>query len=149
MSDSLRKVWIAAPRAQITARGNWNLIKTHRSGKPRLHLPGSRFCFLALILSLALTGTISSSRAQSDPIQFFETKIRPLLADHCYSCHSAKAEKVKGHLQVDSLENLLQGGDSGPALVPGDPENSLIIKAIRYRDLDLQMPPKGKKLSDR
>jgi len=82
-------------------------------------------------------------------LAFFESKIRPLLAEHCYSCHSAKAEKLKGGLHVDSLEGLLKGGDNGPAIVPGDTEKSLLIKAVRYTDADLQMPPKGKKLSDR
>jgi cytochrome c553 len=82
-------------------------------------------------------------------LAFFESKIRPLLAEHCYSCHSAKAEKLKGGLYVDSLEGLLQGGDSGPALVPGEAAKSLLLKAVSYTDPDLQMPPKGKKLSDR
>lgn len=87
--------------------------------------------------------------APAADLAFFENKIRPLLADHCYSCHSAKAEKLKGGLYVDSLEGLLKGGELGPALVPGDPEKSLLIKAVRYTDADLQMPPKNKKLSDR
>ena len=90
-----------------------------------------------------------SSKSHAADLAFFESKIRPLLADQCYSCHSAKAEKLKGGLHVDSLEALLKGGDSGPALVPGDAEKSLLIKAVRYGDPDLQMPPKGKKLSDR
>ena len=89
------------------------------------------------------------SLAQAADLAFFESKIRPLLAEHCYSCHSAKAEKLKGGLYVDSLEGLLKGGDLGAALVPGDAEKSLLIKAVRYADADLQMPPKGKKLSDR
>jgi len=89
------------------------------------------------------------SHAATTDLTFFENKIRPLLADQCYSCHSAKAEKTKGGLRVDSLESLLKGGDSGPALVPGDAEKSLLIKAVRYVDPDLQMPPKGKKLSER
>ncbi len=91
----------------------------------------------------------SHAASPSDDFTFFESKIRPLLADHCYSCHSAKAEKLKGGLYVDSLEGLLKGGDTGPALVPGDAEKSLLIKAVHYTDADLQMPPKGKKLSDR
>ena len=80
-------------------------------------------------------------------IEFFEKKIRPLLADKCYQCHSAEAEKVKGGLVLDTKESLLKGGDTGPALVAGDPEKSLLIKAVRYTDENLQMPPKGKKLS--
>lgn len=81
-------------------------------------------------------------------IDFFESKVRPVLADNCYKCHSAKAEKVKAGLLLDSREGVLKGGDSGPAIVPGNPDQSLLIKAIRYSDPDLQMPPKGDKLSD-
>ena len=81
-------------------------------------------------------------------VEFFEAKIRPLLVDHCYSCHSKQAEKgVKGGLYLDSKEGVLKGGDTGPALVPGEPERSLLIRAVRYTDENLQMPPKGKKLS--
>ena len=71
-----------------------------------------------------------------------------MLANNCYKCHSAEAEKVKGGLLLDTREALLKGGDTGPAIVPGDPEKSLLIKAVRYTDPDLQMPPKGEKLSD-
>jgi hypothetical protein len=81
-------------------------------------------------------------------LEFFESKVRPVLAEHCYKCHSAKAEKVKGGLRLDSRDALLAGGNSGPAIVPGDPEKSLLIKAVGYGDPDLQMPPKGEKLSD-
>jgi len=80
--------------------------------------------------------------------QFFESKIRPILANNCYKCHSSQAEKIKGGLLLDSRDGLLKGGESGPAIVPGDPEQSRFIKAIRYADPDLQMPPKGKRLSD-
>ncbi|MHB8520270.1 MAG: PSD1 and planctomycete cytochrome C domain-containing protein [Limisphaerales bacterium] len=78
--------------------------------------------------------------------EFFENKIRPILVDRCYSCHSSEARKVKGGLLLDTREGLLKGGDDGPAVVPGDPEGSLLIKAVRYADPDLQMPPKNKKL---
>jgi cytochrome c553 len=104
---------------------------------------------LALITCSILGALIHTSTTSAADLTFFENKIRPLLADQCYSCHSVKAEKTKGGLHVDSLEALLKGGDSGPALVPGDAEKSLLIKAVRYGDPDLQMPPKGKKLSDR
>ncbi|MCP4849639.1 MAG: DUF1549 domain-containing protein [Verrucomicrobiaceae bacterium] len=83
-------------------------------------------------------------------IEFFEEEIRPLLSNHCYSCHSAKAEakgKLKAGLRLDSLEMMLKGGDSGPALIPRD-INSLIIKAVGYLNEDMAMPPKGK-LKDR
>src|SRR4051794_17539733 len=80
--------------------------------------------------------------------QFFESRIRPLLADNCYKCHSQLSEKVKGGLLLDTREGTLKGGETGAAIVPGDPEKSLLIKAVRYTDPDLQMPPKNKKLSE-
>ncbi len=100
-------------------------------------------CLLALPL-------LAAGAAEQDGIEFFEAKIRPLLVDNCYSCHSAKANKRKGGLLVDSAPALLAGGDSGPALVPGHPEQSRLVNAIRYGDPDLQMPPKDKggKLKD-
>ena len=77
-------------------------------------------------------------------IAFFETKIRPILAEHCDSCHSAKAKKLRGELRLDSRPGWMKGGQNGPAIVPGDPDRSLLIRAVRYEDPDLQMPPKGK-----
>ncbi len=79
---------------------------------------------------------------------FFENKIRPILADNCYKCHSQQSEKVKAGLLLDTRDGVLKGGESGAVIVPGDPEKSLLIKAVRYTDPDLQMPPKNKKLSD-
>ncbi|HZV34240.1 MAG TPA: PSD1 and planctomycete cytochrome C domain-containing protein [Verrucomicrobiae bacterium] len=70
------------------------------------------------------------------------------MVENCYKCHSHEAPKLKGGLSVEFRDTLLKGGDTGPAVVPGDPEKSLLIKAIRYGDPDLQMPPKNKKLSD-
>ena len=84
-------------------------------------------------------GAAPPSRAQLD---FFENKIRPVLAERCFECHSAKAKKLKGQLRLDSAEGLSKGGENGPEIVPGDPEHSRLINAIRYVDKDLQMPPK-------
>src|SRR5881394_1458507 len=102
------------------------------------------------MFGLLLGLNISSSAAEptSAQTQFFENKIRPLLANNCYKCHSQQAEKVKAGLLLDSKDGVLKGGESGPAIVPGDPEKSLLIKAVRYADPDLQMPPQGKKLSE-
>src|SRR5215475_15799334 len=78
-------------------------------------------------------------------LEFLEKKIRPALAENCYGCHSAKSKKPQGGLLLDSIESMLKGGASGqPAIVPGDPEKSLLIKAIRYTDAKLQMPMGGK-----
>jgi hypothetical protein len=76
--------------------------------------------------------------------QFFEARIRPLLVKSCFPCHSEQARKQRGSLQLDSRTKLLQGGDSGPAVVPGRPEQSLLLKAVRQTDEHLQMPPSGK-----
>jgi hypothetical protein len=76
--------------------------------------------------------------------KFFEAKIRPVLVQQCGKCHSSTAEKLRGGLRLDSREAGRLGGDSGPAIVPGNPDESLLIKAIRYRDKELRMPPKGK-----
>jgi mono/diheme cytochrome c family protein len=84
----------------------------------------------------------------AEDLQFFEARIRPVLADHCYKCHSREADKIKGGLMLDTREGMLHGGDTGPALEPGKPGDSLIIDAISYKDADLQMPPKGERLSD-
>src|SRR6266404_8117147 len=94
---------------------------------------------------LLMTQSVAAQSA-AEQIEFFENKIRPLFVEHCYSCHSDKAEKLKGGLRLDSPEGVLKGGSSGPVIVPGDPDASLLIKAVRYSDPDLQMPPKDKKL---
>jgi hypothetical protein len=83
---------------------------------------------------------------QDAELDFFEKRIRPILADKCYSCHAVEAKKLKGNLHLDSLEGMLKGGDLGPALVPGDPKKSLLIQAVHWEE-DLKMPPK-KKLSE-
>ena len=76
---------------------------------------------------------------------FFETKIRPVLATTCFKCHGGK--KTGNNLRVDRRESLLKGGDSGPAIVPGQPDKSVLIGALRYHDDDLKMPP-DKRLPD-
>ncbi len=87
---------------------------------------------------------IASQAAEPSPadIQFFESKIRPVLAESCYKCHSAQSERVKGGLLLDTRDGLLKGGESGPSIVPGDPDRSRLITALRYKDENLQMPPK-------
>jgi hypothetical protein len=80
----------------------------------------------------------------ADPagLQHFEQKIRPVLVQHCYKCHSAEAKKPKGGLLLDTRAGLLKGGDAGPALVPNKPTESLLLKAIRHDGLE--MPPEEK-----
>src|SRR5205823_4515254 len=75
---------------------------------------------------------------------FFEAKIRPVLVEHCYKCHSTEGKKQQGGLHLDTRDALRKGGDSGPVVVPGKPAESRLVKAVRYDDSDLKMPPKGK-----
>ncbi|MDZ4290087.1 MAG: PSD1 and planctomycete cytochrome C domain-containing protein [Prosthecobacter sp.] len=77
-------------------------------------------------------------------VNFFESKIRPVLIEQCYKCHSEKEGKSKGGLLLDNRERTLRGGDTGPAVVPGDAAKSLLLKAVKYHDEDLQMPPKNR-----
>ncbi len=88
----------------------------------------------------ALTASVSHKKTPSTPeqIEFFEREIRPVLIENCVGCHGS--EKQSGSLRVDQLESLLAGGDTGPALVPGSPDRSLLIKAIKRND-ELKMPP--------
>ena len=80
-----------------------------------------------------------------DPgVDFFEKKIRPALIEHCQECHAVNAKKLGGGLLLDHREGVRKGGDSGAAVVPGKPDESLLIKAIRYNDESVKMPPKGK-----
>ncbi|MFO1512286.1 MAG: PSD1 and planctomycete cytochrome C domain-containing protein [Verrucomicrobiota bacterium] len=99
----------------------------------------------AFCLILAAATPLVAVEPTAEQIEFFEAKIRPVFADNCYSCHSA-AQKIKGGLRLDAPAALLKGGENGPVIVPGDPDASVLIKAVRYTDADLQMPPKDKKL---
>jgi cytochrome c553 len=85
--------------------------------------------------------------ATAEQLAFFEKKIRPVLVSQCFQCHSEEAKKQKGELLLDSRDGMRKGGESGPAIVPGNPQKSLLIKAIKQTDDNLKMPPKSK-LSD-
>ena len=86
--------------------------------------------------------TVTEDRSDGAGLQFFETKIRPVLVQHCYECHAADSKILRGGLQLDSREATLKGGDSGPALVAGKPEASLLIQALKHESL--AMPPDSK-----
>ena len=103
--------------------------------------------FIGLGLAVPINAGVAALPAEQT--QFFEQKIRPLLSEHCYECHSAQAKKVKGGLLLDTRKGWESGGDSGqPAIVPGKPDESLIIQAVRHEDKDTAMPPKKPKLPD-
>src|SRR5215467_1846484 len=96
---------------------------------------------ITLVVGLLIAGANGILRASEtndantrEGIEFFEKKIRPVLVERCYECHSAKAKKPKGGLRLDSRQGILRGGDSGRVIVSGDPERSLLIRAIRYSD---------------
>jgi hypothetical protein len=98
-----------------------------------------------LLLCLILT-TCNPSVFASDA-ELFNTKIKPILQQKCFSCHSHESKKNKGGLVLDSLAGMLEGGDSGSAIIVGKPEKSKLVEAISHTNPDLKMPPKGK-LSD-
>jgi hypothetical protein len=122
------------------------------------HEPFQKHWHRAAVLGLTLLGTsLATTAAPKKPaalplpaksntadLEFFEKRIRPVLVQSCYECHSAKAEKAKGGLLLDTRAAVLKGGDSGPAIVVGQPEKSLLIKAVRGALEDMQMPPKHK-----
>jgi cytochrome c553 len=125
---------------------NWRLF----SQRQRIFLMGCRFVFLTLTLVAVAPQPARSQSATSDfaaKVEFFEKKIRPLLADNCYNCHSANTNS-HGGLRVDDRNGLIVGGGRGPAVVPGHPENSLLLQAVGHTHKVLKMPPK-KHLSDR
>jgi hypothetical protein len=103
----------------------------------------------ALVLLLFVSPTVAAARADANDdsgVAFFEKKIRPVLVEHCYKCHSAEAQqkkKLRGSLRLDTRQGLLDGGDTGAAIVPGKAKESLLYQSLRY-DGDVKMPPSGK-----
>ncbi len=108
-----------------------------------------RFSILFVSCLVLIANTVAEKPGPADAkldraeIEYFERKIRPLLSEHCYECHSEESDTVQGGLLLDSATGIAQGGDSGPVLVAGFPEQSLLIETILYDD-GIQMPPKGK-----
>jgi mono/diheme cytochrome c family protein len=121
-----------------------------RRQRPRSQFPDTgpiRLLALALAGATAIAGAQGGeldSTARAAREQFFEQNVRPLLVDKCHSCHGDK--KQKGGLRLDSLEAILKGGESGPAVVAGKPEESLLVEAVNYQGLE--MPPSGKLTPD-
>lgn len=97
-----------------------------------------------LCLFLAATAVRAEEAPDQVGVEFFEKEIRPLLVKHCYECHSSEAKEIGGKLLLDHRAGLLKGGETGPAIEPGNPDKSLLVAAIRYDDAGLQMPPTGK-----
>jgi len=107
---------------------------------------GGRAALLFLLLwgepLLSATQGVLTPGSSQEGEKFFEARIRPVLAAKCYSCHSAEAKKLQGKFRLDTREGLLRGGESGVVIVPGEPDKSRLIQAVRYTDEVLQMPPK-------
>ncbi len=104
-----------------------------------------RVLFPALLWVLCSSMTFADDKPNPEGVQFFEAKIRPVLVDQCYACHSAKAaenKKLQGELLLDTRAGIRKGGESGPAIVPGKVKDSLLIAALRHESF--QMPPKSK-----
>jgi len=103
---------------------------------------------LPILTSLLLAPLAAPGATEPSGIAFFEQKIRPALVEHCYACHSREAKKLKGNLYLDTKSGWQKGGDSGqPAIVPGQPSTSLLLRTIQHLEPDLEMPPKKPKLS--
>jgi hypothetical protein len=98
----------------------------------------------ALLAGLSHLSLFAAADPTPDQLRFFESKIRPVLAERCYKCHSVESGKSKGSLLLDSRDGVLKGGDTSAAITPGDVAKSLLVTAIKREDKDLQMPPDGK-----
>src|SRR5438477_9934121 len=99
----------------------------------------------SLIILVSGIGLPIVSRASAaeppEQVEFFEKKIRPVLAERCYSCHSAQAKTLQGGLRLDSKPGWKRGGDTGAVIAPGDPEKSRLVDSLRWTDPDVQIPP--------
>ena len=106
---------------------------------------------LLSVLSVIVSGTdclAADPKLNPDDVEFFEKKIRPVLVERCFECHSAKADEIGGGLLLDNRAAVAKGGENGPVLVKGNPDKSRLITALRYSDENLQMPPDGKLPTD-
>lgn len=129
--------WSAQPREgtlKISARG-----PSHGAA----NLSGIEIWSGAGPIPLPARGAFAAT-ASAEQAEFFERRIRPVFVEYCHECHSTSARKLKGALVLDTKAGVRKGGDTGPAIEPGDPDASLLIQAVRHADPDMAMPPKGK-----
>jgi cytochrome c553 len=103
--------------------------------------------FVTVVMLAASDAKAVPPRDDPAAVEWFETKVRPILVTHCYACHSADT-KPASELRVDDRNGLLAGGDSGPAIVPGDPEKSLLLRRVKHANPRRRMPKEGQPLSD-
>lgn len=128
----------------------------HLSATPRrercsivLHVWLMMLVAFLLVLLPGSANSVSGASDAADDVagtaaKFFSAEVLPLLQKHCYECHSHEADAAEGGLVLDSRAGWQRGGDSGPAIIPGDPPTSLLLNAVEYSDTELQMPPAGK-----
>ena len=137
---------------RMTPLGNWFILvsmnqrslptrRIRRKTLRRYQRTGCLIAFFYCVSSCDGTLTLGAELASHD-FRFFEMKIRPVLVEHCYGCHSADAKKIQGGLLLDTRAGIRQGGDSGPSVTPGKPVESLLLEAMRYESFE--MPPKSK-----
>src|SRR5262249_25592050 len=110
-------------------------------GSKNKQMPMRFTLFFTISCVFLALGPLAAQEAGAD---FFEKKIRPILVEHCYSCHSKQANKQRGGLLLDTRDGLRAGGDKGPAIVPGKPADSLLVQLVKHRDPKLRMPRDGK-----
>jgi hypothetical protein len=104
----------------------------------------SRIAFVVFLMNLGANAPTLCAEDKPTQKVFFAEHVLPVLERHCFRCHSAQARRPRAGLRLDSPQGWLSGGDSGPAVVPGKPDQSLLLRAIHYQDANLRMPPAGK-----
>src|ERR1041385_4012051 len=120
-------------------------VEASRRKESRAGQMGVRVAVTLMALLLAFAANAGPGTGQTpEQTAFFEKNIRPLLAQRCYACHADKNKVMQGGLALDSTAGWQHGGSRGAALKPGDTENSLLLKAVRYKDEAPKMPPTGK-----
>lgn len=133
----------------LVTRRQWNRTPCPGQwidGRPsQVDLTVLRYLLPTCAVLIAVATPADGQDFPADSLEFFEGRVRPLLVQHCYECHSTDAESLKAGLSLDSRDGILRGGDSGPAAVAGQPEQSVLIEAVRYKSFE--MPP-DRKLSD-
>ncbi len=135
------------PKFNSGSTGNWQKLGPwyvdESDGSIELTSQGGAANFSGIELWQGKHDGTNAPPITEEQLVFFEQKVRPLLVKHCYECHSSESSELQGGLLVDSRPTLLRGGASGPAIVPGDVDHSLLLQAVRYED-GMEMPPGGK-----
>ncbi len=148
---SLLNRFVTTAASARTLKEHWFRAVTLSNYMPAL-LFNALFLFaLCLLHAVTANASLSADTASSDTVpaeQFFESRIRPILVNHCYDCHSA--DQASANLRLDTRDGWVRGGERGPAIVAGDPSASLLISAINRSDAELMMPPNdaGGRLSE-